>query len=491
MNRDLFISRLTFVILMCLLPASPGLANLFDDPVESAAGVQPQSLALADFNQDGTLDLVAVGGLASILLGNGDGTFQAPVTYPHGGSGNTVAVGDLNLDARLDLAVTNEDDDRVAVLLGNGDGTFQPWTGYPMGQRPMSVLIVDLDLNGYPDLVASNYYSNTVSVLLGDGSGTFPAGQEFPAGENPSAMATGDLDLDGNPDLAVVNPLVSDLAILFGNGDGTFDPPDIFSGGFYPWKLDIADLNLDGFPDLVQLNWWDLGSLIYLGDGTGSFEPTLYYSLGGLSLCQAIDDFDRDGIPDVAYGEFLPESPPLVEVLLGQGDGTYRERVQIDTSSREANLLVAGDLNNDGFSDLVFGNNFGDRVFVLLNLGSTVSAEISCVPNSGILPFSTLMAVTLENRYDEQRRRIGATIHFRNANYIYHHDWRTGFMNILPGQSKTIRWNQYIPAAGSYHGDNRFILVAEDITPAPWNQPPYPPAGHTDFSDCTVTGIAP
>ena len=69
--------------------------------------------------------------------------------------------------------------------------------------------------------------------------------------------------------------------------------------------------------------------------------------------------------------------------------------------------------------------------------------------------------------------------------------WRAGYTNIGAGSSYLTSWVQSIPALGSVVGDNVFTLVAEDVTPAPYNQPPFPPAGDTDGASCTVTGLGP
>ena len=121
-----------------------------------------------------------------------------------------------------------------------------------------------------------------------------------------------------------------------------------------------------------------------------------------------------------------------------------------------------------------------------------ISADMTCTPPSGTVPFDANFAVSLNN-LDGWRpaSRISAHIDVSLANGQSYSNWRSGWTNVSAGSSFSTAWNQNIPSIGSVVGDNIFSLVGEDVTPAPWNQPPYPPSGSTDTSSCTVTGIAP
>ena len=150
-----------------------------------AVGNGPQSIAVADFNGDGWLDLAVVDRNdrnVTILLGQGDGTFQVelnvcedPLTFPIGESGQVIATADFNGDGAADLAVTDAQNSVVSVLLGVGDGTFQSRVTYAVGFNPIGLAIADFNEDGIPDLAVANAESNTVSVLLGVGDGTFQA----------------------------------------------------------------------------------------------------------------------------------------------------------------------------------------------------------------------------------------------------------------------------------------------------------------------------
>src|SRR5207245_2738785 len=212
-------------------PAPAQTVSFIDARRDFAVGTNPQSVAAGDFNGDGGPDLaVANSGSSnvSVLLGNGDGTFQAARTFAAGTTPASVAVGDVNGDGRPDLAVANSGSiygayNNVLVLLGNGDGTFQAARTFAAGGGPLSVAVGDVNGDGRPDLAVANYSSNTVSVLLGNGDGTFQAAQTFAAGSRPSSVAVGDVNGDGRPDLAVANYSSNNASVLLGNGGGTYE----------------------------------------------------------------------------------------------------------------------------------------------------------------------------------------------------------------------------------------------------------------------------
>jgi hypothetical protein len=175
-------------------------------------GSFPYSVAVGDFNGDGHQDLAVANvddNTVSVLLGNGDGGFGPPTSLPVGSAPFSVAVGDFNGDGRLDLVVADSNPNGgglASVLLGNGDGTFQTQRTFPAGGGPTSVVVGDFNGDGHQDLAVANAVDNTVSVLLGNGDGNFgPTTTVFLTYPRPFSVAAGDFSGDGKPDLAVAS----------------------------------------------------------------------------------------------------------------------------------------------------------------------------------------------------------------------------------------------------------------------------------------------
>jgi polyvinyl alcohol dehydrogenase (cytochrome) len=286
----------------------------FQAPVNSAAGASPVALAAGDFNQDGVLDVAAVyatGGVA-ILLGNGDGTFQAPVNYAAGSGPGGVAAADFNGDGAADLAVVNAGG--VSVLLGNGDGTFQAAVNHPAGAGPAAVAAGDFIGNGKADLVVSNAIDGTVSVLLGNGDGTFQLAVSYPVAANPQALALGDLNGDGRPDLVVANNAANSVSVLLGNGDGTFQTAVSYAAGANPQSVAVEDVNGDGMADVVAANAGSGSVSVLLGNGNGTLQAPVAFGSGGSSVSLALADFNGDSRADVVTAG---TGGSAAEVLLG------------------------------------------------------------------------------------------------------------------------------------------------------------------------------
>ena len=344
----------------------------------------PFSVALADLNGDGKLDLAVANsgnGTASVLLGNGDGTFQTEVSYPVGKSPFSVAVADFNGDGKPDLAVANNGDGTTSVLVGNGDGTFQTAVNYTVGASPISVAAGDFNGDGKLDLVVADYgvagdTTDNISVLLGNGDGTFQTAVSYTVGANPYSVAAADLNRDGKLDLAVANCGNGSVSVLLGNGDGTFQTAVDYTVGTYPYSVTVGDFNGDGKPDLAIANLGALaettGSVsVLLGNGDGTFQAAVSYSAAPNPNSVAVGDFNGDGKLDLA----VADEDGTVSVLLGNGDGTFQAAVNF-AAGGDPNFLAVGDLNGDGTPDLAVADYDGG-VSILLNLGVTTTTTLS------------------------------------------------------------------------------------------------------------------
>jgi len=384
----LLVATALVMLPLALRPAPAAGDSLFGPPIPHEVAphdsarlgeTPPQGIAIGDLNGDGKPDLVipnyTLASNISVLLGNGDGTFAPRTDYPAGLGNVPVAIADVDGDGRLDV-VSGDEDGRVLVLLGHGDGTLASKTDFLVasGSSVKHVEVGDLNGDGKPDIAVATL--GPLYVLLGNGDGTFTKGGEYVSGGGAVGVAIGDLNRDGKPDLVTPFfagglPASGTVAVLIGNGDGTFQEAQRYEvgGGLGPQSVSIVDLNGDGNPDLLVGGFGDVSVLI--GNGSGSFVPSAVYPahhgegpwpLQGQGV--GVGDLNGDGRPDIAVAdEWHPtRGAPGLLVLLGNGDGTFREDAVYGGNSSYA--VAIGDLNGDGRPDLVAGGE------VMLNLGS-------------------------------------------------------------------------------------------------------------------------
>jgi hypothetical protein len=338
----------------------------------------------ADVNGDGKPDLVVESyytQTVSVLLGNGDGTFQPAIATPVNGGGepNGLAVGDVNGDGKLDFVVSIPDNDTVKVFLGNGNGTFTAGQAFATGVTALNssgpVQLADVNGDGKPDIITANLYNSSVSVLQGNGDGTFQAAKTFAAGKYPVYVVVADVTGDGIPDLVVSNGTsTGTLSILQGKGNGTFAAPRrLGTGGAYGASVAVADVNGDGKPDLVVANYYSDTVSVLLGKGGGKFAAPVSFGTGLDPSQVAVADINGDGKPDIVVSNF---SSNTVSVLPGLGNGIFQRPVNFGTDTGPGFLAVA-DVNGDGKPDAITNNYAGD-VSVLINTSTpTVTSTVS------------------------------------------------------------------------------------------------------------------
>lgn len=277
----------------------------------------------------------------------------------------SVAMGDLNGDAKPDLAVVNNSSTTVSLFFGDGTGTFSPKIDVTVNQMPSAVAIGDINEDGKADLVVANQVGGNagISVLLGDGAGAFGTKTDFNGGNNPYDVDLGDLNNDGNLDIAVVNGGYQSVSVLLGNGKGAFESAESFPTPNAVYRAAVGDADGDGNVDVVAAS--EAGYVLVLrGDGSGALGPATNLPAGGASgtggaESAAIADFNDDARPDLAAGTWHAgnvSASKNLSVILGVGAGSFGTQTEYDTVAVTAGAgwdVVFGDVNGDAVPDLL------------------------------------------------------------------------------------------------------------------------------------------
>jgi hypothetical protein len=382
----------------------------------AVAGDYPRGWTVGDFNNDGKLDVASTdpsnsadSGAYIVLLGNGDGTFKTGIAGPqilHYSRWSTV--GDVNKDGKLDLIVadgqgagTTTHTAELTILLGNGDGTFTLGHQYASPGLPSSdtlnpedVMVADINGDGKLDAIESDYDDN-INVFMGNGDGTFQPARGISPGEYPRSVNVVDVNGDGRMDLAVTNIGINaggaefskegaqpgSVAVLLGNGDGTFRPPIQFTAFDYPGWTAVGDFNGDGRPDLAVGRVMDSHTVNVMINSTGNdpvfatgadagggphvkefdakthaevteffaYDPTF---TGGVRV--AVGDVNGDGVPDIVTAAG-PGGGPHVKVFSGKDGSLLRSFFAYDPTFAGGVFVAAGDVNGDGYADIITG----------------------------------------------------------------------------------------------------------------------------------------
>lgn len=399
------------------------------------------SVAVGDFNGDHNLDLVVTtlsSNLVSVMLGKGNGTFQPAVTYPAGNGANGLAVADFNGDGKLDLVVSNgydneQDINQFSLLVGNGDGTFQSPVSFATDQIPRAIAAADFNGDGKMDVAVLCSYWNipvppgtdVVDIFFGGGDGTFQKNNSYHVDFEAWGLSVADLNQDGAPDLAVLNGFAGDVTVLLNRRDGTFASPANYQSYISPGLVGATSITAGNFSGLGSLDLVTAagrGIAVLHNEGHGTFHAASDYGSGSGGVDIGVGDFTGDGALDIVTlltttSGFpsrlivLPGKPPYryiatrltgsvrqlavgdlnidgkldlvvegstvngqqtgVAVLLGNGDGTFtlKHTYQLSTACWSGPMAL-GDLNGDGYPDLVIANSGCQTVTIFLGKGN-------------------------------------------------------------------------------------------------------------------------
>jgi hypothetical protein len=360
-------------------------------PNSSTFQAGPNSIVAADLNGDGKLDLVGSTNYNGIyvFLGNGDGTFQAPVNYSTGttsGCCSGVAVGDLNSDGKLDIALSANDG--ISILLNTGSGAFGAATYYPSGVSGSAtgdgIAIGDLNGDKKPDVVVTNENQGAI-IFLNQGSGTFKEsgtinGVPMLSTDN---VVLADINNDKKLDIILADG-GGNVLTFYGKGTGVFTTGPAYPlqtpnfGGNY--TVALADFNADGALDLLDTDG-EATNTVSLGRGDGTFQTNQLYAYSTTLVANNIvtADFNGDGFPDIAQS-LSGGANGKIGINLGSSHGVLGATSQVTASTCANNSVqwvATGDVNGDGKADIVatmqdatFAGCQNNTVAVLIGLGT-------------------------------------------------------------------------------------------------------------------------
>jgi len=351
-------------------------------------GPAPGEMIFGDFKGDGKLGFAGFSGSqVGVSLASGSG-WAAPVLLTTGdGSYDSCfnTIGDLTGDGQPEIVSVNcYELNTVTVYVNNGDGTFQPGVYYnntgDQDQTPFAATIADVNGDGKGDIVITNEGGGSISILLGDGTGHVAAEEvTYGIGGFPwTAPLVADFNGDGLLDVVASDDYFN-MVYLQGYGDGsyraalTYPLPNSFDQYATSGSVAIADVNGDGIPDAVvgqTGNYASTGFVVYLGKGDGTFYPGVSYGESPSLRFVTVADFNGDGKPDVAASD----TNSAIHIFLGNGDGTFAVGPVLSAGSNPQNI-VTGDFNHDGNIDLATPNVGVGTISVLLGRGDGTFAD--------------------------------------------------------------------------------------------------------------------
>ncbi|MGH9162141.1 MAG: FG-GAP-like repeat-containing protein [Vicinamibacteraceae bacterium] len=385
-----------FTLTVMVVTAQPGSAQAaaptFDPPVSYPAGEEPQSIAIADFDQDGRLDLAVANRASddvSVFLGTDEGLFGPATSYAAGVRPEAIATADVNGDGDPDLAIGNgggnsplEDDATVSVLVGGPGGSFGDPVTYPLdGLSAKAITTGDFNGDGDPDIaVITVEYGGQVSqvwIFPGGAGASFGPPLDYAFNGFGASIASADFNGDDQPDLVLGISLQPEVAVLLSEPGGTFTSPVTFptasTSSIAP--IAVGDLNSDGNLDLVVAGDFDVSVLS--GVGGGVFDAAISYATGVWQPTSiAVHDFNDDEDPDLVVVGWNPTGGAL---LLGATDGSVSAPIPFDTGGNLSDVVIA-DFDGDVDGDLAAANHSPDGMTVIVN--STPLATVTTVATS-------------------------------------------------------------------------------------------------------------
>jgi hypothetical protein len=370
--------------------------------VGNSAPKEQRSVAIASAYLDGDNNLDVVTGdflqTITVLLGNGDGTFKPKVNYPGCtvGVATKILLADFNRDGNTDIALGCSDGYHggLVILLGNGDGTFQPPVSYTTGDV-FSIAIGDFNSDGILDIAISDQTQKNITIFTGVGNGSFTSSTPITTVNQAHGIVVGDFNGDGNDDIGFAvtsstpGDFLSDLYVALGNGQGGFGTPNLVAQDVGEFLV-AGDANADNIPDVVSTTITKPGNtlignslFVLIGKGDGTFKPPVTY-VSDYPSDPHFADVNGDGVPDVIAG-----GSTGALVYQGNGDGTFQPYQEPTIGGFILTYAVnAGDYNNDGNADLIGTDADSPQAAVALSQVQQTS-DASALTNVAVFPLGS------------------------------------------------------------------------------------------------------
>ena len=352
-----------------------------------AVGDTQWDIALGDLDIDGKLDLAVLTTGERLAIYRGDGTGGFYATQVIAVPAIDVDIADINADGKPDLIVANGNDHTAGILLGDGVGAFGSMTEFAVLSTALSVGVDDINGDGRKDLAVGTEDSG-LFVFIADESGGYSTPQNLTTGTRVGEIVFADFNRDSRCDMAVANELSHTVSVLLADGEDGFSIRTESFGFFFPYFMAVDDLNRDGISDLV------VGSCVYhgtdvallFGDGSGGFTRSFLTAVDtplGVTTC----DLNRDGFPDIVATN---HNADLISVFLADGAGGYAPRVDLASGDGSPYTVAAGDINRDGKPDLSVGHYYGKgattaSVFLNSTNSPPVAMDQALVVDGGVL----------------------------------------------------------------------------------------------------------
>lgn len=352
--------------------------GIFNYSSSPAVGNNPAGVTAADVNGDGKVDLISAnsgngfGNTLSVLTNDGSGGFVLASSPSVGPTPWSVAAADLNGDGKVDLISANEEGASMTVLTNDGSGGFVLASSLGVGTGPRSVAAADVNGDGKLDLISANSTASTLTVQTNNGGGGFALASTPGVGSGPDCVTAADINGDGKVDLISANYNSATLTVLTNDGGGGFVVSSSPGVGSSPIFVTSTDVNSDGKVDLISANYSANTLSVLTNDGSGGFFLSSLLGVGTNPRSVAAADVNADGKVDLISANDFGGN---VSVLTNNGTGGFALSASPGAGSRPE-ALAAADINGDGHVDLITANYFANTLTVLRNT-SVVSGSFS------------------------------------------------------------------------------------------------------------------